>query len=247
MRITIVNLALPASDESRVISLDGVMPNQPISESPSTPIFSDVSIPGRSSPGSTYTGGSARSINFGFTLHRDIIGSLIPSKVSTSEYDVNNLENANTNQPGLGGAQYNPDTGVMENTPQTTDGVVTVLRTPAGAFAESYRKKVKEIAKEFDELLLKLKALNYPIYTDHGVVTPRVYICIGDSIKLKGYASVTFTYDRPIDFQQFMVANVTFQCQEVVDIAWSAQEVIGGMTRYVTWHGNNGEAGGMNG
>lgn len=95
----------------------------------------------------------------------------------------------------------------------------------------------------FHTFLDKLKALNYPIYTSNGIIPPKVYLKIGGDnssglggLRLKGYCTTSINYDgQPISHNSLLNATVDFSFTEVVDVAWSASEIITGMERYTKY------------
>lgn len=95
----------------------------------------------------------------------------------------------------------------------------------------------KALSDNFAALINQLKALNYPRYSSAGLIPPTVYCKIGNDLRIRGYCSVTFDYKRPIDkYGRFMAVDVTFDFTEVLDVSWSADEIINGMKRYVTYY-----------
>ena len=115
---------------------------------------------------------------------------------------------------------------------------------------QSYEQTIKEhntqaeadATARFHIFLNKLRALNYPVYSSNGIIPPKVYLKIGgDSnnglggLRLKGYCTTNINYDGIIKYNSLISATVDFTFTEVVDIAWSATEVINGMQRYVKW------------
>ena len=103
-------------------------------------------------------------------------------------------------------------------------------------------KAEADATARFHIFLNKLKALNYPVYSSNGIIPPKVYLKIGgDSnnglggLRLKGYCTTNVNYDGLVKYNSLISATVDFNFIEVVDIAWSAPEVINGMQRYVQW------------
>lgn len=54
-------------------------------------------------------------------------------------------------------------------------------------------------------------------------------------IRLKGYCNANINYDGIVKHNSLISCSVDFTFTEVVDQAWSAPEIIGGMKRYVQW------------
>lgn len=115
-----------------------------------------------------------------------------------------------------------------------------LAKVHSGEFDATYR---------FHQFINQLKALNYPEYTSTGIVPPKVFLRVGDgmtestrlgSLQLKGFCTTEFKYTGEVKFNSLVAAEVQFTFTEVVDQSWSAQEVQGGMMRYVNFN-NNGE------
>lgn len=93
----------------------------------------------------------------------------------------------------------------------------------------------KATSDNFNGIINRLRAMNYPVYTAAGVVSPKVFVKIGDFLRIRGIPQVTFNFKRPVSHQRFMAVDVTFTVTEVLDISWSATEVMEGMERFVIW------------
>lgn len=128
------------------------------------------------------------------------------------------------------------------------DGKISNVQTEiyresySAAASRSNAKAEADATARFHLFLNKLKALNYPIYNSNGIIPPKVYLKIGgDSnsglggLRLKGYCTTNVNYDGIVKYNSLISATVDFTFTEVVDIAWSATEVINGMQRYVQY------------
>ena len=253
---SIVNLALPENDPNRIIEIIGYQAES-YSESLSEPSFEPLNSFGRSSPYQIYTGGGSRSISFSMKFHRDMIS---PYTSTVYHGHPGGLDGGNDQYLGLYlGKEDDIDWDNYATYKQLilkkylNDMREGQYRGPQpyadiydGVFSnsqeilqrwwnESNDNAEKEATLRFNLFLAKLRALNYPVYASNGIIQPSVYVKIGNTLRLKGNCKVNITYDGLVKFNSFISCTADFTFTEVVDQAWSATEVIGGMQRYVKW------------
>lgn len=250
MITSIVNLSLPVGDPNRVINIQGYQAES-YSESPSQPNFDSIDIDGRSSPIAYYNGGSARTISFSMMFHRDMVAPWtsagiyggMPAGIEANGSQFAGLYlTANPNgKEGLTSDElkkkYIEDYIRYYNMrPDIADDVGTAILSNQNMRGEA------DATARFHLFLNKIKALNYPVYNTNGIIPPKVYLKIGgDSnnglggLRLKGYCTTNINYDGIVKYNSLISATVDFTFTEVVDIAWSAPEVINGMQRYIQY------------
>lgn len=117
-----------------------------------------------------------------------------------------------------------------------------VTKRYSQAWEESNLNAEADATARFHLFMNKIRALNYPVYHSNGIIPPKIYLKIGgDSnsglggIRLKGYCTTNINYDGIVKDNSLISTTVDFTFTEVVDIAWSATEIINGMQRYTQW------------
>lgn len=250
MVTSIVNLSLPVGDPNRVINIQGYQAES-YSESPSQPNFDSIDIDGRSSPITYYNGGSARTISFSMMFHRDMVAPWTSAGVYGGM--PAGIEADDSQYAGLY-LTANPNGKEGLTTEELQKKFVqdylryynTLLNTKSNYYSEIVSEHNVEAeanaTARFHLFLNKIKALNYPVYNTNGIIPPKVYLKIGgDSnnglggLRLKGYCTTNINYDGIVKYNSLISATVDFTFTEVVDIAWSAPEVINGMQRYIQY------------
>lgn len=294
MVTTIVNLALPVDDPSRIIEIQGYQAEN-YAETPSQPNFDSIDIGGRSSPITYYNGGQARTISFSMLFHRDMVAPWTsavsyggqPGGIEASGSQYAGLYLGTDSSQGLttselkekyiqdylryyneylGGAKINgkrynlfqptknqrvahiggidviteyDDNGKLIGTSRANP---TVTKRYSSEWAKSNAEGEADATARFHLFMNKIKALNYPVYTPSGIIPPKIYLKIGGDegstmggLRLKGYCTTNINYDGIVKHNSLISASVDFTFTEVVDIAWSAPEVIDNMQRYITW------------
>lgn len=93
----------------------------------------------------------------------------------------------------------------------------------------------QETADYFDRLIYKIRALNYPVYTDSGVIAPKAFLKIGDAIKISGIPRTDITYKRPVANKKPIAIDVTISVVEALEVSWSGDDVVEGVENYVSW------------
>lgn len=259
MVTSIVNLALPTDDPRRLIEIDGYQAES-YSESPSVANFEQFDIQGRSSPIAVYSNSTARTVSFSMIFHKDMIvpytntvysgmmGAIDrPAKykgqylIGESMFDSMNRMNQ----------AYDPSDEYTNQYHQFIDDMITnryegyhhfggiSALNPEGmsqVWEEHNAEAEIDANARFQIFINKLRALNYPVYSSNGVVSPKVYLKIGNSLKLKGYCNVNFEFDGLVKHNSLISLVANFEFTEILDQSWSATEVMEGMQRYVVWH-----------
>lgn len=198
------------------------------------------------------------------SLSYEDINQLVAKYVAQwSDYMVSTDRISEDGKWNLGGGGISYEESAISSTRR---GITQLNQTGRDWWHASNIQAEINATARFHLFLNKIKALNYPVYTSSGIVTPKVYLKIGgdteDSyikmahatsngkvpspilttsgdmiggIRLKGYCNANVNYDGIVKYNSLISCSVDFTFTEVVDQAWSATEIIGGMKRYVQW------------
>lgn len=242
---TIINTALSLNDPARTISIRGYKALT-YSETPSQPNFEEVNIQGRSSPIQFYNNGSARTISFSMAFLRD----MFQTALTGSEVYIQPTINADVRRKGNTSAVgiYTEDQGLKNMSTSKLQqlaqselasyyGADTVSELGIyGAGSTDIRSAKASATEQFHQFLNKIRALNYPVYTNNGVISPKCILRIGggsDSVQigalnLEGFCKTSIEFDGLEGFNSFIAATVRFEFTEVVHYSWSASQILKG-------------------
>lgn len=205
--IEIRNLARPAEAGGidDYLLLVGMNPGV-LNDSGSAPRFNPIEVIGRSSPYAMYSGGQARQVKASFKIHRDMFAFYKPfgdktvSWVNQKKYWESERQKAKE-----GGYRY-----LDENNQDVIAQRLAVINqsTLNEQILESYRNTLNW-----------LRALQYPVYANGGVIAPKVYMRIGKFLKVEGYPSVQITYDSIYSEGYPVVASVDVSITETLQRA----------------------------
>lgn len=223
--VEIKNLARPpemAGIEESIV-LVGINPGD-LRDSGNTPSFQPQTPMGRSSPFQLYQYSQARQISLTLNLHRDMFAFYKP------------IGDQATITADWAGKQMSALTGISGDVmnPQTTNGYVRDRK----AFIENSLKG--EILEAYRNTINWLRALQLPVYSNGGVIAPRVWVRVGKFLQVEGYPSVGVDYSNSYSEGYPVSAKVSLQVTETVQNAYDQKVVYnkehrsGGMD-FVEW------------
>lgn len=218
--IEIKNLARPdltGADDSMI--LVGLNPGT-LTDSGSEPRFDSVDVLGRSSPFAVYRGGGARSVKATFKIHRDMFSFYLPFGPRAMN-DIN----------------YWEEMKKMEEEGWGSEDTISYMEAQ---LASAKKNLNEEILKAYRNTLNWIRALQYPVYDNGGVIAPKVYMRIGKFLMIEGYPRVNISYDSIYSEGYPVVANVDLTVTETLQRAYDQKDIFakdgrsGGMD-YVEW------------
>ena len=253
--IEIQNLALTkelSGQEDKII-LAGINPGN-LTDSGSQPNFNTMGPPlGRSSPYQIYSGNGARNVKVTLGLHRDMFGYLL--NISGSKKTADLYEKMKKDQEAwqkfqneiLRAKQEAEASGVLKPTERYLFPSTLYERYLASyktAIEQAKKQAEDETMNTFRNTINWFRAIQYPVYTkEGGVIAPRVFMRIGQFIRIEGWPSVSISYEN-IYSEGFPVkVNIDFQVTETVQKAYDQTDIMSdrfekdsaGMGTYVRW------------
>jgi hypothetical protein len=256
--IEIQNLALTkelSGQEDKII-LAGINPGN-LTDSGSQPNFNTMGPPlGRSSPYQIYSGNGARNVKVTLALHRDMFDYQL--NISGSKEIADWYEKMKKNQEAWINlqkevaemkrkSQESKDDPMIPGdlySPMTMAEYERYVEFYQGALNQAKKQTELETLNIFRNTINWFRAIQYPVYTkEGGVIAPRVFMRIGQFIRIEGWPSVSISYEN-IYSEGFPVkVNIDFQVTETVQKAYDQTDIMSdrfekdsaGMGTYVRW------------
>ena len=244
--ITVINKAKLNDDKTEEsITLVGINP-EGLSEIPSVPEFSAVSVLGRSSPFQMYRGGGARSVKVTLPIYRDLFFLYDQTFMEEQKRRYGYYEkyyDALYNE-------YNWNDFSVDDLDEADRNNLTLGQVIAQRYRQQYKEWEKNhsdqnIIDRYLKTLRWFKSLSYPRYTDSGVIAPKVGLIIkgGESfvdnafLEVEGIPNISISYGDIYSHGCPTSAKVDLSITEVVDPSFDQDRIMDRrQDSYVVWN-----------
>lgn len=214
--IEIKNLARPADkagiEES--LLLVGINPGG-LQDNGNTPQFNPANVLGRSSPFQVYLYNGARTVKATLPIHRDMFSFYRPMGSEVQAIIDQYQENLEYWKLQKGKYLSENATLVDDNGQDMINEFITFRENAInGKILEAFRNTINW-----------LRALQYPVYVDGGVIAPKVYMRIGKFIQITGFPSIDVSYSNIYAEGYPVKADIGIMVTETVQNAYDQDRV----------------------